>query len=66
MKLVPGIKDLINELKEEEVAAQDAGQTGMYSGLCLARVKLEALLEECGHDRPASIAAEIAVPATQI
>lgn len=55
MSLVNDLKTTINDLKEDEQYARRSGQPEVASGLCLARVKLETLLERNGQQRPATL-----------
>lgn len=54
-KLVDSLKLLIAELREEEADALKENNQGAYSGLTLARVKLEQVLESNGIRRPRTL-----------
>jgi hypothetical protein len=53
--LVNELKDLINELREEESIAKSAGNDLHYNGLSQARVMLEMRLEKHGISRISTI-----------
>jgi hypothetical protein len=53
--LIAGLKLHLVRLLEEEKAALDADNQGFYSGLCFARVNLEAVLESHGYSRTTTI-----------
>ncbi|MBD80352.1 MAG: hypothetical protein CL840_15660 [Crocinitomicaceae bacterium] len=54
-----GLRNLVNEIKEEEQAAKEHGNMEILSGLQLARVKLELYMESIGIDRPRTTDATI-------
>lgn len=59
MSLVNDLKTTINDLKEDEEFARRSGQPELASGLCLARVKLETLLDRNGQHRLSTLDADL-------
>ena len=49
--LIEALKEHLADLLEEEAEARRHGNGFILSGIQLARVKLEVLLQEHGHDR---------------
>jgi hypothetical protein len=64
--LVSGLREIIVDLKEDEAIAKHSGNSELRSALLLARVKLELLLEQNGHQRPADIPVNAGISATVI
>lgn len=57
--LATGLRNLVNDIKEEEQAAKEHKNMEMLSGLQLARVKLELYMESMGIDRPRTTDADV-------
>ncbi len=53
--LSTALKNLVDEIKEEEQAAIEHGNKEMLSGIQLARVKVELFMESMGVNRPRTI-----------
>lgn len=54
-KLIQNIRELIADLKEEEMVANNHDNPLQANGLCYARVNLERVLTEHGYQRPTII-----------
>ena len=52
MKLRKDIQRLIVSLREQEQEAKAYGNNQLFSGICLARVELETLIERHAGSRP--------------
>ncbi|WP_415912536.1 hypothetical protein [Neptuniibacter sp. QD37_11] len=57
-KLVSELRLLASELHEEEQLAKGLGNTLQASGLSLARIKLETIIEQHSGNRPISVDSE--------
>jgi hypothetical protein len=55
------LKNLVDEIKEEEQAAIEHGNKEMLSGLQIARVKVEMLMESIGINRSRTVDAEVII-----